>query len=137
MECSCTIDNDLGEGEFLEIVSRRVIAKNPVKCGECKRMIEKGEEYLYEEGTPQCEDFLSDEDRDWEYFSTCADCESIREQFFHSFFYGMILHDLEIFLDESGGSTHEECIAALTPRAREIVCGYIEDVWRKIEKEEE
>jgi len=139
MECSCTIDVNIGESPRLEITHHYPIATGNKKCCECNKIIRPGERYLFETGQAEgWEDLPEDEQEQEVYaYSTCLDCESIREQFFHDFIYTGILHDLYLFLDESGGSTHEECIANLTPRARKIVCGYIEDIWQKIEKEEE
>lgn len=139
MECSCTVDAPVDECEFgLDMVKYHLVALEPLKCCECERQIEEMETYLHEKGIPEGEEDEKPEDEwDWHEYNTCLDCKSIRDQFFNGFIYTMILHDLEVFLDESDGSTNEECIAALTPRARERVCGMIENVWRKIEAEEQ
>lgn len=139
MECSCAIDSAPEDsGTVLDMTPSYLIATGYEKCCECGEIIESGKKYLYEEGIPvDEEEDLPREEWEWFTYITCLDCKSIRDQFFDGFFYGMIFHDLELFLDDSGGSTHEKCLANLTPRGREIVCSYIEDVWRKIEEEEQ
>jgi len=139
MECSCTVGTSADECAFgLEINESYPVAGYGVHCFECNRTIEYGEQYLYEEGLPVGEEEeVSEDEWDWHEYDTCLDCQSIRDQFFNGHVYGMILHDLYMFLDESDGSTHEECIANLTPRARGIVCEYIEHIWAEIEKEEQ
>lgn len=137
MECSCTVDAPVEECEFsLDMTKSYPVASEPRECCECGRRIGVMETYLHEVGIPEGqEDEVPEDEWDWHEYNTCLDCKSIRDQFFNGFIYGLILHDLELFLDESDGSTNEECIAVLTPRARERVCGMIEDVWRKIEEE--
>ena len=135
MECSCTIDPDVGEGA-LDISGRYLTATGEEKCCECGCQLRPGEQYLYEEGVPVGEDEFPEEEQNWHHFATCLDCECVREQFFFSFMYTHIWDDLQNYLEDSGASIHEECIAALTPRAREMVCALIEDVWEDLEEEE-
>ena len=133
MECSCNVSVFLDE-ELMDMSHQYFVAEADVHCCECGRDIMPGETYLHEEG------FECDEDGDAAgdpyCFDTCLDCESIRDQFFTDWIYTRVLDDLESFLDTTDGSVHEDCLARLTPRAREMVCGYIEDAWRRIEEEE-
>jgi len=140
MECSCTIDPDIGEEE-LRLTSTYITASQPTQCVECKRYIQPGELLLFESGVAaSCDEKecgCDENDGCPVYtYTTCMDCKSIRDQFFHNFIYTMLIADLENFIDESLGSVHEDCIANLTPRAQELVCGYIEDIWQEIEENE-
>jgi hypothetical protein len=120
--------------ELIDMSHQYFAAEAGKECCECGRNIEPGERYLHEKGF-ECDQDGEAAGEPWE-FNTCLDCESIRDQFFTDWIYTQILNDLEGFLDEADGSVHEGCLARLTPRAREVVCSYIEACWRRIEEEE-
>lgn len=127
MECSCMVSTCIDHEEAINVSLRHLKAVEPIECGECGKAIEPGEEYVFESGYPYYED-----SKDKLYlFSTCMDCKSIRDHFFEDWTYGQVLEDLEEHLEQAE-TVQESCIARLTPRAREIVCEMVEDVWKGV-----
>jgi len=122
--CSCVYVNVDGDGpEFYSHFERR--ARKEHVCSECGRVIQKGETYRVETGR-------------WEgrfdTYKICRDCVSIRDSFFcEGYSYTMVLEDLREHIQEVGGEISEDCLAGLTPGAREVVCGMIEEVWEDLE----
>jgi hypothetical protein len=74
-------------------------------------------------------------DGDVNTYHTCADCESVRNNLFCSWTFCALWEDVADHLYD-GGTFDADCIALLTPRAREMVCEAIEERWA-IEEEEE
>lgn len=114
------VDNDNGCVEFCRTF--KPVAKKEHRCQECGRIIQPGEQYLYET-------FLWD--GKFGFHKTCADCWSIRTSFFGAGFqYGGILGDLNEHINYLRGDIAEIHMVCLTPAARERVCGMIERAWK-------
>lgn len=127
MECSCKVNCDVDD--YSTMLSDKIVkARKFHKCGECCRAIEPGEKYrrevtLYDGRIDSC--------------VTCLDCNSIRNQFFISFYWGQILEMFDEFVREVDGEIPEKCISGLTPAARDYVCCRIEDLWNDLYGDEE
>ena len=119
MECA-TVSCDVEE--FCTLLGRNYrTARKEHRCSECRRTILKGEKYLDERT------LYGGEVRTWK---TCADCESIRDNFFTEGWYcGECKYRLEEHISVARGDISESCLVALTPKAREMVCTMIEEVW--------
>jgi hypothetical protein len=119
MECSCVYVEADSYWDFANF--RMLIARKIHKCHECGREIAPGEKY--ENLSGMCEgDFLT--------HKTCADCLSIRDAFYcHGWQFETVLENLRDYIHDSQGDVKEDCLRRLTPKAREIVCGMIEDAW--------
>jgi hypothetical protein len=121
MECSCEIDCDVGaDGEWQRFESGMKKAIKQHKCGECHRTIQPGEMYERAGG-------LSD--GTWFHHKTCADCLSIRNVFFTSYWYEMIIEHTRDNIMDWLGNVPEDCMVQLTASARNLVCEYIEEAW--------
>ncbi len=121
--CACVyVDVDDPPDFFL---SQQVRARKQHKCAECGRSIGRGEEYERVSGKW---------DGRMDTFTTCLDCVSIRDQFFcDGFCYTNLLEDLGEHLFSVGGHVDSACLAVLSPRARDMVCDMIENVWEFID----
>lgn len=119
MGCSCEIDMDVDD--YSEILFEKVVkARKKHYCHECHIVIEPGEEYYKEKSLYEG------------YFSThktCMDCKSIRDNMVCSFYWGEIMEAVRNGIQDSWGKVSEDCISKLTPKARDRICGIIEDVW--------
>jgi hypothetical protein len=120
-DCACVYAS---AGESYSVGStlmRRARIKHT--CGECNRTINPGEIYEYQTGC--C-------DGQWYDAKTCSDCLSMRKSFFcKGYAFNGIWDDLHCHIDGMFGEISSECIVKLTPRAREMVCELIEEVWEK------
>lgn len=131
MDCSCQINLDIGDYSYEEIRCKKTVAVRNFKCCECGETIPAGVEHLV--------DIMR---ADWEsppridVFRTCLDCLSVRNEVFCDFQFEAMWELLYDYL-EDGGLIPESCIVKLTPRAREMVCEAIEEVWKRFEDEEE
>ena len=126
-ECS-TVYCDIDECSILLRKDRVKAARKEHRCTECRRVIAKGESYLLEV-------ILWDGRLDA--YKTCQDCESIRDNFFKGgWYYSEIRSMLREHVYESGGDVSEACLCSLTPKAREAVCDYMEEVWDEYYDEE-
>ena len=121
MKCSCIpLDFD----DWVEIIEKKVgTSDEESMCDECCSRINPGENREYIRA-----------DHDGRVFEnvTCHDCLSIRDVFFCDFSYRRIHSDLREHIDNLDGEVSAECLLSLTPRARDIVFSYIEDVWKEI-----
>lgn len=122
MSCSCVI-NDYYDGEFVTMLSEATRkARKGHKCSECGRIIQKGESYKYE--TFAWDGSVSTS-------KTCADCMSIRKEFFCTYNFGELLFELWERINEEGCG--EEFLTSqvqkLTPAARETLFEMIEQCW--------
>lgn len=122
-ECACVyVDTNYDLPSFHR--AKLQIARKEHACCECRRTISLGEKYEYVTGL-------------WEgrfdVFKTCADCLSIRRQFFcDGWQYLGMKEMLWEHLQEQDGDVSEDCLnifSYLTPKAREIVCEMIEEIW--------
>jgi len=123
MDCTCNIDIDHDGGP--DCHSEKIVkAKQGHRCYECLKDIKPGDKYEYTSGKwDGC--FLV--------YKTCLDCRSLRNQFFSSFTYTMIWDDFDDYLGDCNAEIPEDCIAELTPVAREKVCEKIESYWEYLE----
>lgn len=120
MECACIeVDYD-GASELLSDTTPT--ARKAHKCCECYRIIPVGEQY-------RRESLAGDGTIDT--YKTCLDCISVRNEFFCSWYYGMVWDDLACYIGDSDGDISESAIASLTPAARERVCRMIESCWEE------
>lgn len=126
MGCACSVEVvDLDNAsrvatDWCKIRTARVTHK----CDECHRTIAIGE--TYEHYTGIC---------DGSFFKnkTCVDCLSIRDAFFdNGYYFGQVMGDFREFISEGNGQVSEECLSALTPRAREMACELIQRVWLEL-----
>jgi len=74
-------------------------------------------------------------DRQLQVVNTCLDCRSIiKEMFCEGVCHGMVVEDLHLHL-ENDGTISEDCLLALTPRARGMVCELIQEDWEAQERD--
>ena len=116
MGCACEIELD-GNGPSCFKSSDRK-ARKEHKCCECHRVILPGETYRYESGVW---------DGDPEDYKTCADCLSVRDEFFCSYVYGQIWEGMHELINESDGELSFAKLANVTTDARDRICGIWED----------
>ena len=125
MDCSCNINTsaaDIDGPAFESIKTPK--ARKPYRCHECRRDILPGE--LYERYTGLWDGRIDT-------YKTCTDCLSVRRQMFtNGFFFGMIWDDVHDHIDYTG-TLPEDCLAKMTPRAREKCCNILESLWDNID----
>jgi len=120
--CSCIYVDNYDQPEFIYEETRK--ARKEHNCCECGRIISRGEKYEHTTGKWDRIDT----------FKTCIDCLSIRNAFFCAGWgYTMIQSDLWEHLLEMNGDISGDCIAELTPGARDMVCDMIEEIWEQKE----
>lgn len=112
MKCSC-INTGASDNGPLAFKETRPKAHKQHICCECKRVIEVGEVYAYENGI-------------WDFgpkvYKTCPDCLSIRKEFFcDGHMYTEMWRDVRDHIDAADGIVSSECIQSLTPLARDKV----------------
>jgi hypothetical protein len=121
MECSCEVDVDIDEDGPSFFKTKTIKAIKEHKCCECKRIISKGEKY---EKTSGFWDGSFDE------FKTCADCISMREEFFTSgYYYERIWELFSEHVDAVCAAISESCLSKLTPVACGRACDIIQAWW--------
>ena len=119
--CPCLVDVDIDDDgpSFFKTKNTKSIKKH--KCCECKRTIEKGEEYEKASGMW---------DGRFDGFKTCSDCISLRKEFFtYGYYYGRIWEDFEEHVDAVDAAISESCLSKLTPAARGRACDIIQAWW--------
>ena len=121
MSCTANIDvyDDDGYRPAVFEANDRT-ARKIHRCAECCRDILPGETYREERGLW---------DGEWSRWKTCADCLSVRDTMFSQYQYGALWEDVAAYVDDVRGNVPEDCMAALTPRARNHMCALVEDVW--------
>lgn len=123
MECSCEV-NGLGcNDEYEECEEKILIHQTPsviIKCGECERRIEIGEEYEWYRG---------EHDGDRYTHHTCMDCLSLRFYFFGDWTFETLWESFKDHMDECDWQVPESCLSKVTPAARAEICEYIEKAW--------
>ena len=119
MNCACVaVDID----DYVDLISKtKPVARTEHACHECRRRIRPGEQYEVQkyvfEGT-------------FETHKTCSECVEIRDMFFcDGYHYGQTRDDLNDDLIDADCELPESCIAALSPKVQDIVCGVIEECW--------
>ena len=127
MECSCAVDI-CDDYDTPSVFNKQChMARKEHTCCECHRKIKTGENYEYVFGV-------------WDHtpstHKTCNDCLSFRNQFFENgYYFEQIWDDFRENFGYIGAVVPESCIAALTPRAREKVCEFIEEQWEREEND--
>ena len=89
-------------------------ARKQHKCGECRRVIEKGELYTYLSGIHDGDPFS---------FKTCADCMSMRFLADDECALGELFEDVYWYIEDVNGDIPESTLIRLTPRAKEVILG--------------
>lgn len=121
MNCTCAVDFD-ADGEVtaeIECVLRK--ARKVHKCSECGRAILRHEQYEIYKGVCGGNFFTN---------KTCTDCMSIRDVFFPGgYWFRQIKWDFFDLIIQKDGEVPEKCLAALTPRAREMAFAQMEEIW--------
>ena len=126
MSCSCSIDA-YDEGCSTDFMREETpVARKSYKCCECQREIVKGEKY---------ERVVGKWEGDFATFKTCMDCASIRDAFFCSFSFSRMFEDLREEIDYANGNLSQDCIAKLTPRAKDMVLEMIDEFLARVGKE--
>lgn len=122
-DCSCVYVDFDGYWECSSSVMRK--ARKEHKCSECGRTIERGEKYNYFSG--KWEGSFDDS-------KTCVDCLSVIKVFFcNGAGIGAMYDELYRHVLCNDGVISSDCIVPLTPRAREKVCGIIEQAWETLD----
>lgn len=124
--CSCVLSVvEEFEPAAYSAISNPTARKEHV-CLECRRVIQPGETY---------ERVVAVWDDQLQVVNTCLDCRSIiKEMFCEGVCYGAVWDDLHFHLEEVG-TISEDCLLALTPRARGMVCDLIQEGWEQQERE--
>jgi hypothetical protein len=111
MECATIYcDTDSGPEAFL---FRQPKANKEHTCGECKRIIKKGETYVKESGI-------------WEgrpnTYKTCLDCLSLRRAFFdQGWYFEEIICSLKEHISDLDGAVPASCFENLTQAAKNML----------------
>jgi len=101
-------------------------AKKQHKCHECKRIIPVGEKYHKE---------ITLYDKQFNVHKTCLDCNSFRKELVCSFHWGELLEQVKEGIFSCYGNIPESAIVKLTPRAREMICGWVDQYWHHEDSE--
>lgn len=128
-QCGSCVLSAVDEGEVASHYAQsKLVARKKHVCEECRRTIWPGE--AYERVVAVWENRLH-------VLNTCVDCRSVMDVLFcEGVCHGMVLEDLLMHLEE-GYVISEDCLAALTPGAREWVCDLMERQWAREEAEED
>lgn len=127
-QCNSCVLSAIDDGEVAEfVVFTKPKGRKEHVCTECRRVIQVGEVYERLVGI-------------WagrlQVFNTCSDCQSIRDVLFcEGSCLGMLREDILIHLEDVG-TISEDCIARLTPRARDMICDMVEEQWAWEDEEE-
>lgn len=125
MECSCSIDACCGENEY-EDCEEKILIHNQslitIKCGECDKEIQLGEEFEWYRGEYNGE-------RDTHH--TCMDCLSLRGYFFGDWTFKRLWDDFYQHMDDCEWQVPESCLSKVTPITREKICESIEKEWKR------
>jgi hypothetical protein len=118
--CGCIhVDDSIDDPEFF--TTSHSTARKKHRCGECGRDIETGENY---ESVTGCWDGNINRHK------TCADCLSVRNEFFcYGYIFGELWDRVGEHVRELRGEIASECILRLTPSARETMFDLIEEAW--------
>lgn len=121
MECSCTVDSgyDGEAAEFCREVERK--ARKSHKCGECRRVINPGENYTY---------YVGKWDGEIGTHKMCSDCRSVVAEFFrNSFVFETIWEELSEHINSCEGDIPENCMLEVTPAARAKIAELIQSYY--------
>ncbi len=127
MECA-TVSCSMDDGIATILQDKIVTAAKEHCCCECRRTITMGEKYKTE---------VTLYDGRIVRYKTCLDCISIRDEFFSEGWYWEAIKEmLWEHVMECQGDISESSLEALTPMAREMVCGFVEKAWERYGEEE-
>ena len=120
-ECACIYVDDFDSPEMYR--STMQTARKPHKCCECGKTITPKEKYEYVcgiwEGT-------------FDTHKTCIVCKEIRDTFFcDGWLFEGLFEYLYNHINDMDGIISESCISELSPKAREVICGIIEEYWEQ------
>lgn len=121
MECTLSGHWDCEE-DFRVIKQKTIVSRTTHICDECRRIIEKKEQY---------EIFVGVHDGHFYTSKTCKDCLSLRNAFYPSggYLFSNIRSDIEDHIKwELAGEVDEKCIIPLTDKARDFIFNILEDV---------
>lgn len=128
MECA-TVLCSMDDGYATMLQEKIVKAIKPHKCCECRMVINPGEKYNIE---------VTVYDGDISRYKTCLDCMSLREVFFkEGFYFEMTKEMLWEHVMDCHGDISESSLKGLTPGARSMVCGIIEEAWERYDDDED
>ncbi len=126
MDCDSDACVDVGDYDMLDVDMAIVHSPRAAVCDECGASIEP--HHAHERATGQ-NDFVH---------VTCTDCLSIRDRFFcDGYIYGEILSELWDAIHSCEGRAYPCYLTGLTPRALEMVCEMIHEVWEDLERWED
>jgi len=129
MQCSCEI-NGLGGDDSYEEVEEKILTHNTssvvIKCGECGREINLGEQFEWCHG--QYDEYTC-------VHHTCMDCLSLRQYFFGDWTFERLWEDFNQHMDDCDWEVPEDCLSKVTPAVRSEIGEMIEQEWSKIEDE--
>lgn len=118
MECNC-FDADVDDYAII-LSDTMPIARKKHKCSECKRTISIGEKYRKE---------TTLFDAKFDLAKTCLDCNSIRTELVCGFYWGEVLTLVKEGIYDNCGEISESAMTRLTPRARGMICEWLEEYW--------
>jgi len=120
--CSC-VNVYSGDYDGPSVCSINIVkARKEHKCCECRRIINRGEQYERTKGLW---------DGTWSKYNMCIDCASVVRAFFcDGGMYETIWEDLAESFRDSAGKFDPNCLVDLTPIARSKVCDLIESCWK-------
>ena len=125
-ECSC-VYVDCYDSETTEFFRDTIhVARKQHNCGECRRTIERGEEYEY---------VVANWDGSFSTHKTCSGCMNVRDKMFcEGFYYGTLWDDIREHVRYMDGKISSECLLSLTKRSRDRLFAIIEEVWEELEE---
>lgn len=125
--CSCVYvggDTDYGREFYQERIQK---AKKEHICCECGETILPGQNYKKCVGSWEGEFFT---------YKICFVCSEIIDAFFcDGFFFEQTYDDLHSHILEIDGNIESECLANLSPKAREVICNMIEEYWEESDED--
>jgi hypothetical protein len=122
MECSCSINSSYDYDSYEVFESKIMTSRKDHKCGECGKIILKGD--LYE----RCRGLY---DGHWYNHKTCKDCLSFRTSFFDNWSFESLWEDFQETMDDCGWQVPEKCLSKVTPATRTRICEMIEEYWEE------
>lgn len=120
MDCSCIYVGDYDDTETIH--EKRLKAKKSHTCDECCNGIVPGTTY---------ERYVGKFNGKVETHRTCSTCLDLRITFFCAgWIWGGLYEALWEHISEMDGQISSECLLSLTPAARDVVIGMIDDYFK-------
>ena len=128
MHCSCDVPMDVDDCGVFQFSKEKIACKNH-KCSECGEIILRGTRY----------ENLTYFDGKFVTYKTCLDCLSARKQFFNEGYYFTMIWELleEHIREKLIYKFPWSCLKNITKKSRERICGFIEELWKEEEEEED